>query len=103
FILYNSYKIFRPALGEIMDEHIHPEMVAKIRSISLTVEGIIGTEKCYVRKLGTQYNIDLHAIVDGSLTVAEGHEIAHKVKDEIMLQLPEVSSVLVHIEPECIH
>lgn len=103
FILYNSYKIFRPALGEIMDEHIHPEMVAKIRTISLTVEGIIGTEKCFVRKLGTQYNVDLHAIVDGSLTVAIGHEIAHKLKDEIMLQLPEVTSVLVHIEPECLH
>jgi cation diffusion facilitator family transporter len=103
FILYNSYKIFRPALGEIMDEHIHPELVAKIRAIALTVDGIKGTEKCYVRKLGTQYNVDLHAIVDGYLTVAVGHDIAHRLKDAIMNQLPEVSSVLVHIEPECIH
>jgi cation diffusion facilitator family transporter len=103
FILYNSYKIFRPALGEIMDEHIHPELVAEIRAIALTVDGIKGTEKCYVRKLGTQYNVDLHAIVDGYLTVAVGHDIAHRLKDAIMNQLPEVSSVLVHIEPECIH
>jgi cation diffusion facilitator family transporter len=103
FILYNSYKIFRPALGEIMDEHIHPELVAKIRAIALTVDGIKGTEKCYVRKLGTQYNVDLHAIVDGYLTVAVGHDIAHRLKDAIMNQLPEVSNVLVHIEPECIH
>jgi cation diffusion facilitator family transporter len=103
FILYNSYKIFRPALGEIMDEHIHPELVAEIRAIALTVDGIKGTEKCYVRKLGTQYNVDLHAIVDGYLTVAVGHDIAHRLKDAIMNQLPEVSNVLVHIEPECIH
>ncbi|HNU59769.1 MAG TPA: cation diffusion facilitator family transporter, partial [Aquaticitalea sp.] len=45
FILYNAYLIFRPALGEIMDEHLHENMVQNIRHIALTVEGIKGTEK----------------------------------------------------------
>jgi cation diffusion facilitator family transporter len=52
FILYNSYKIFRPALGEIMDEHLYDDLVADIRAVSISVDGIVGTEKCFIRKAG---------------------------------------------------
>jgi divalent metal cation (Fe/Co/Zn/Cd) transporter len=52
FIFYNSYLIFRPALGEIMDEHLYDDLIAEIRLISLQVDGIIDTEKCFIRKAG---------------------------------------------------
>ena len=58
FILYNCYKIFRPALGEIMDEHLYEDLEAEIRKISLTVEGVIATEKCFIRKSGMKYHVD---------------------------------------------
>jgi divalent metal cation (Fe/Co/Zn/Cd) transporter len=32
FILFNAYLIFRPALGEIMDEHVHDDLIEKIRA-----------------------------------------------------------------------
>ncbi len=99
FILYNCYKIFRPALGEIMDENVYPELVHQIRDIAKTVTGVVATEKCYVRKVGMKFHIDLHAVVAGSLSVTEGHEIAHKLKDTLMEQLPEIGNVLIHIEP----
>lgn len=69
FILYNSYLIFRPALGEIMDEHMHDDLLKEIREKSIEVEGIIGTEKCFIRKAGIKYHVDLHAIVDGEISV----------------------------------
>ncbi len=99
FILYNSYRIFRPALGEIMDEHIYDDLVQEIRSISITVPGVMDTEKCFVRKAGLQYHIDLHAIVDGNLTVKKGHDIAHQLKDTLKEQLPQLGHVLIHVEP----
>lgn len=99
FILYNCYKIFRPALGEIMDEHVYPDMVEQIRTVALQVEGVAGTEKCYVRKSGMAFYIDLHALVKGTLSVAEGHEIAHRLKDKLMSTFPDINNVLVHIEP----
>lgn len=68
-ILYNAYLIFRPALGEIMDEHLHDEVLEQIRLKSLEVNGIIDTEKCFIRKTGMSYHIDLHATVDGTITV----------------------------------
>jgi cation diffusion facilitator family transporter len=99
FILYNSYLIFRPALGEIMDEHLYDDLVAEIRKVSLQVEGIIGTEKCFIRKAGMKYHVDLHARVNGNISVKEGHDLSHKLKDTLREEIPELGQVLIHIEP----
>ncbi|MBA4300216.1 MAG: cation-efflux pump [Cyclobacterium sp.] len=99
FILYNCYGIFRPALGEVMDENNFTELTKEIRKISLKVEGIEGTEKCFIRKAGMTYHVDLHAHVRGDLTVTEGHEIAHKLKDTLRREIPQLGHVLIHIEP----
>ncbi len=99
FILYNSYLIFRPALGEIMDEHVYDDLVQEIRDISITVDGILGTEKCFIRKAGLQYHVDLHAIVDGGISVTEGHTLAHILKDTLRSEIPNLGHVLIHIEP----
>jgi cation diffusion facilitator family transporter len=98
-ILYNSYQIFRPALGEIMDEHLYDDLIIIIRKISLEVEGVLGTEKCQVRKVGMRYYIDLHIEVDGTLSVKEGHDIAHRLKARLRNDLPEVADILIHVEP----
>lgn len=100
FILYNSYLIFRPALGEIMDEHTYDDLVQEIRAIAVTVNGIIDTEKCFVRKAGLKYHIDLHATVQSNLTVKQGHDIAHELKDTLKHKLPQLGHVLIHIEPD---
>ncbi|KIA87609.1 cation diffusion facilitator family transporter [Flavobacterium sp. AED] len=99
FILYNSYLIFRPALGEIMDEHLNDDLVNEIRKVSFQVEGIIDTEKCFIRKAGMQYHVDLHAIVDANISVKEGHDLAHKLKDTLRQEIPELGHVLIHVEP----
>lgn len=100
FILYNAYLILRPALGEIMDEHLYDDLIANIREISHKVPGVIDTEKCFVRKTGMTFHVDLHVIVNGDLTVNEGHEIAHDLKNELLKEFPEIADVLVHIEPD---
>jgi cation diffusion facilitator family transporter len=99
FILYNCYLIFRPALGEIMDEHTHDDIINKIREISIKTEGVIDTEKCFVRKTGMQFHIDLHIIVDSKISVKDGHEISHKLKKILKEKMPELSNVLIHVEP----
>ncbi len=103
FILYNSYLIFRPALGEIMDEHLYDDVVDEIRKASLNVEGILGTEKCFVRKAGMKYHIELHAIVDANITVKQGHILAHQLEDYLRKDIPELGHVLIHIEPNDYH
>ncbi len=100
FILYNSYRIFRPALGEIMDEHLYDDLIEDIRKVSLTVDGIVGTEKCFIRKAGMKYHVDLHATVYANISVKQGHQIAHKLKDTLRNDIPQLGQVLIHIEPD---
>ncbi|MCF8715342.1 cation transporter [Joostella atrarenae] len=98
-ILYNSYLIFRPALGEIMDEHFYDDLIHEVREKSTDVNGVIDTEKCFVRKSGTRFLVDLHIIVDGSISVREGHDISHNLKDYLQKEIPNIADVLIHIEP----
>ncbi|SMC50970.1 cation diffusion facilitator family transporter [Moheibacter sediminis] len=99
-IIFNAYKIFRPVLREISDEQIYDDLIIQIREIAVTVSGVVDTEKCHVRKMGMTYYVDLHMIVDGNISVIEGHKIAHDLKDEIQKQIPQVADVLVHTEPD---
>lgn len=99
FILFNAYLIMRPALGEIMDEHRYDDLVEEIREISHTVPGVIETEKCFVRKTGMTFHVDLHVVVDGELTVNKGHEIAHDLKNTLLQELPDIADILIHVEP----
>jgi divalent metal cation (Fe/Co/Zn/Cd) transporter len=51
-----------------------------------------------VRKMGLEFYVDLHVIVDGDISVREGHRIAHEVKDTVLSAYPRISEVLVHVE-----
>ncbi|MFL9843475.1 cation diffusion facilitator family transporter [Flavobacterium rhizosphaerae] len=103
FILYNSYLIFRPALGELMDEHLYDDLVDTIRREATVVPGILATEKCFVRKAGMAFHIELHAIVNGNLTVKKGHELAHELENYLRKQIPDLGHILIHIEPDDYH
>lgn len=98
-IIANAFYIFKPALYELMDSAPPAELVAEVRKIANAVSQVEGLDKCLIRKMGIQYYVDIHIIVDENLTVREGHRIAHAVKDEVMKQLPQIADVLTHIEP----
>jgi divalent metal cation (Fe/Co/Zn/Cd) transporter len=52
-----------------------------------------------VRKLGMRLIVDLHVEVDPTISVLEGHRVAHEVKAHIQDELPQVMDVMVHVEP----
>ena len=47
-----------------------------------------------------KFHVDLHAIVDGNISVKEGHDIAHELKDHLRFKIPSLGHVLIHIEPK---
>ena len=98
-IFYNAIVILRPALNEIMDAAPSDEIVEKVRNVASSVPQVRAIEKCYVRKMGFDYWVDIHIEVDGDLSVTQGHTISHKVKDAILNSSLRVLNVLVHVEP----
>jgi len=98
-IIINAYKIFKPALFELLDTAPPVQTIQKVRDTAGKVENVMGIDKCFVRKMGLEYFVDIHVLVDANLPVFKGHEIAHQVKDQLMKEHSNISDVLVHIEP----
>jgi cation diffusion facilitator family transporter len=98
-IIVNAFNVMRPAFNEVMDAAPSVEMISAIKKTASSVPHVVGLDKCLVRKMGFVYYVDLHVIVDGNLTVREGHDIAHLVKAKILESNEMVKDVLVHIEP----
>lgn len=98
-IAWNGWRLLRPALDELMDAAPPASVTVRIREIAGGVDGVMAVEKCFVRKMGFQFYVDMHVEVDPGMTVQQAHAIAHQVKDAVCARLPSVSDVLVHVEP----
>lgn len=98
-IVFNGARIFRGALGEILDEQAPREVIEKIMQSACKVEGVENIEKCRVRKSGLTFIADIHVRVLGDVTVTESHSIAHNVKDALLQGGYHLSDVTVHVEP----
>jgi cation diffusion facilitator family transporter len=96
---WNGLRLLRSALDEVMDAAVSPETTAAVRSLAADVEGVVAIEKCRIRKAGLHLALDIHVVVNGELTVRQGHEIAHQVKDRLLQSQHRINDVTVHIEP----
>jgi divalent metal cation (Fe/Co/Zn/Cd) transporter len=87
-------------MAELLDTAPNPEIEERVRRVAQSVPAVLGLEKCFVRKVGFRYYVDLHVVMRGDLTVREGHRIAHEVENRVLERVNRVSAVMVHIEPE---
>jgi len=83
----------------LMDRQAEPERLEEVRLVALAVDGVVGVETIRVRKAGLEQLVDIHVEVDPSMTVREGHDIAHAVKARLIARVGPIRDVLVHVEP----
>jgi cation diffusion facilitator family transporter len=102
-IAINALRLLGPAIYELTDVAPPKGIREEVRGIASSIPSVSGVEKCYVRKMGFDYYVDIHVIVNPDLTVRQGHDIAHRVKDAVRAKNPRIAEVLVHIEPEGYH
>jgi cation diffusion facilitator family transporter len=98
-IVFNAISLLRPAVNEVMDAAPSKEIVGRVRNLASQDPMVRKVEKCYVRKMGFDYFVDIHIQVDGSFSVTEGHAIAHAVKSKLLESNLRIKDVLVHVEP----
>jgi cation diffusion facilitator family transporter len=84
---------------QLMDTMPNEALMNQIREAAATIPGARGVEKCYARKTGLRYHVDLHLEVDPQMTVRQSHQLAHEVQQRILERLDWVADVLVHVEP----
>ena len=102
-VLFLAVRTIRETTIQLMDTMPEPKQMDEIRAAALEVPGALGVDKCFARKTGLRYHVDLHLEVDPDLTVMASHEIAHAVKTHLLSRLEWVEDVLVHVEPYLTH
>ena len=98
-IFFLSIELIRKSIRQLLDTMPEKAKIAELRSIAIGVPGAAGIEKCYARRTGLRYHVDLHLEVNPEMTVRESHEIATRVRFAIKDNLRWVADVLVHVEP----
>jgi cation diffusion facilitator family transporter len=84
---------------QLIDTMPDAAMMSQIRAVAAAVPRVRGIEKCFARKTGMRYHVDLHLEVDPDMTVRQSHDVAHQVRLRVMQTLDWVADVLVHVEP----
>jgi cation diffusion facilitator family transporter len=98
-ILWSATRLFRQSAHELLDAQADETLVRAVEAAATSVPEVRRVETLLLRKSGLEYFADIHIEVDPDLTVAEGHAIGHRVKDEILEEFEIVRDVLVHLEP----
>lgn len=98
-IIVLGIRVMHETSLQLMDTMPGEAMMRQIREAAVSVPGALAIEKCFARKTGLRYHVDLHLEVDPQMTVRQSHEIATQVRERIRERLDWVADVLVHVEP----
>lgn len=99
FILHASFRIVRPAIDQLVDAGAPTADRETLERLALDVEGVRAAHALRTRYVGSELAVDIHVEVDRELSVADGFEIARKVKRDLLERGPDVADVIVQIEP----
>lgn len=89
----------REGFDVLMDRVADPELRGHLASAARGVEGVLGVQSVRVHPLGTEQRVDMEISVEGSLSVEQGHAIAHAVQARLVEQFAHVREVHVHVNP----
>ena len=98
-IFWNGARMLRPALHDLMDRAPGSELLGRVRRAAESVPGVLATEKLFIRKTGTTYRVTIHVHAEPGMSLRDAHILGGKVKGAIRQAVPQVQSVLVHMEP----
>ncbi len=92
-------KLIGQAGNELVDRAPSREVTESIAAIVAETDGVRGYHAFRMRQLGGRREMDVHVQVDPALTVVQGHDIATRVRRRIYQADPDVTAVIVHVEP----
>ena len=102
FVAKVGIEILKNSVNELMDVSIEDDHEEQIKQIAKETKGVMNLGELKTRKHGAMAYVDLTICVDGSLTVKEGHNIAHKLEKRMIDEIEYIKGITIHVEP-CIN
>lgn len=98
-IIKSGCDIVKPCIGELLEASLPEEKEKEIERLVLAVPGIEAIHHLRTRRIGNGIAVDLHAKMDGTLTLAEAHEYATAAENAIRHEFGDNSIINIHMEP----
>jgi cation diffusion facilitator family transporter len=98
-ILKTAYEIAKENINNIMGKVPSQELINKIKIVADNTPDAQNAHNIKVDYLGAYATVYLHIEVDGNMTLSESHKIVHAVENNILNEIPEVKSAMVHACP----
>jgi cation diffusion facilitator family transporter len=86
------------ALHDLMDRAVDDAEKSAIRTTILQTPGVIDLHDLRTRRMGDMIVADVHIVVDATITVTSGHDIAVEARQRVM-QRHRVLNLMTHIDP----
>ncbi len=99
FMGWSSIKSFVEIKNSVTDVSPGTNYIERVSKIVNSIEGVREVHKIRARKVGVDIFLDLHVLVDPSMSVKNAHDLADEVLRRIKLELPNTKDVVVHVEP----
>jgi cation diffusion facilitator family transporter len=100
FVLRMGGLITWDGIRDLVDTSPDQQLITEMEQLAAQVPGVLLVHNLKARYYAKELIVDLHAEVYQDLTVADGHRIAHAIKQALMNKYKEILDVQVHIEPE---
>ena len=78
---------------------VDPEVPDQIKAQAKQTEGVEDVTEVRVRWLGHRMHAELNVAVAQNLSVEQGHDIANRVRHELLHNLQFLSGVTIHVDP----
>jgi ferrous-iron efflux pump FieF len=99
FLLVNAARIGYSAIGDLMDQEMPEVDREKIAAIVRSFPAVKNVHEMRTRSSGVQSFIQMHIVLDKSLTLLEAHRISDDVEMAVLAAYPE-ADVIIHQDPE---
>ena len=99
FIAYAGFGIMKESSAILCDTAAILD-VKQIVDIVLSIEGTKNCHKVRTRGRPDDIYVDLHVQVDSNTRIDAAHKISYAIEDAIKRSIPEVTDVVVHMEPK---
>ncbi len=98
FIAHAAFEIVRQSSKVLCDTAVIID-VKRIVDIVLSIEGVRTCHKIRTRGRPDDIYIDLHVQVNPGMHIDKAHKISYMIEEAIKKNIPEVTDVVVHMEP----
>ena len=98
-IVKSGYDIVKPCISELLEASLPEDKENEIENLVTNVPGIEFIHNLRTRRIGNGIAVDLHAKMDGNLTLWEAHEKATAAEKAIRKVFGDNSIINIHMEP----